>query len=180
MNTPNKYIYQSTAFALRSFQEGDEMALVKHANNIKIFNNVRDVFPHPYTLDDAVWWVDANKNSQAPFNTLAIEIEGEVVGGIGIVLGNDIYRSSAEIGYWLGESYWGKGIMSAVVKVMTDYVFQHFPDIVRLWAGIFEYNKASMRVVEKAGYHLESIQKKACIKNGQVIDAYLYVCFRAD
>jgi len=178
MNEEEKYIYQSKAFSLRPFQDGDEASLVSHANNIKIFNNVRDSFPHPYTHDDAVWWVDANKKIDKPTNSLAIVIEGKVVGGIGIILGNDIYRISAEIGYWLGEAYWGKGIMPEAVKAMTDYVFKNFPEIIRIWAGIFEYNKASMRVLEKAGYQLESIQTKASIKNGQVIDNYLYVQFR--
>lgn len=95
------------AFNLRPFRDGDEASLVANGNNIKIFNNVRDNFPHPYTHDDAVWWIDANKQTDKPANCLAIDINGEVVGGIGIVLNSDIHRLTAEMGYWLGESYWG-------------------------------------------------------------------------
>ncbi len=163
---------------LRPFKDGDEASLVANANNIKIFNNVKDTFPHPYTFDDALWWINANKLSENLGMCFAIDINGEVVGAIGIIIGSDIQRLTSEIGYWLGENYWGKGIATEALKQMTDYVFQNFPDLVRIWAGVFEHNKSSMNVLEKAGYKFEGIRKKGAVKNGMVIDKYIYVKFR--
>ena len=167
-----------SVFILRPFRDGDQASLVANGNNIKIFNNVRDNFPYPYTLDDADWWIKAQKEVDKPAQCLAIDVNGEVIGGIGIVLNSDIHRLTAELGYWLGESHWGKGIMSQAVKRMVDYVFKNFPDLLRLWAAVFEHNKSSMRVLEKAGFELEGIRKKGAIKNGLVIDEYVYVQFR--
>ena len=165
-------------FTLRSFKNGDQESLVENANNIKIFNNVKDSFPYPYTPEDATWWIEFCQQSDKPTTTFAIDTEGQVVGAIGIIIGSDVQRVTAEIGYWLGEKYWGKGIAVEALEKMTVYVFQNFPEIVRLWAAVFNYNKASMRVLEKAGYELEGIRKKAAIKNGVVIDEYVYVRFR--
>ena len=173
---PNRQL--TTAFTLRPFKDGDEASLVANANNIRIFNNVKDSFPHPYTHDDALWWINANKSTENPTTCFAIDVEGEVIGAVGIIIGSDVQRVTAEIGYWLGENYWKKGIATEALKRMTDYVFKSFPDLVRLWAGVFEYNKSSMRVLEKAGFELEGIRKKGAIKNGVVIDEYVYVRFR--
>jgi [ribosomal protein S5]-alanine N-acetyltransferase len=167
-----------THFTLRPFRDGDEASLVENANNIKIFNNVKDTFPHPYTHADAVWWVNANKQSDKPTTCFAIDVDGDAIGAIGIIIGSDIQRVTTEIGYWLGENYWGKGITTEALKRMTDYAFKTFPELVRLWAGVFEYNKSSMQVLEKAGFELEGIRKKGAIKNGVVIDEYVYVKFR--
>lgn len=166
------------AFTLRPFRNGDEASLVKNANNIKIFNNVKDNFPYPYTHNDALWWIDAQKETNQPATCLAIDVEGEVIGTIGIIIGFDIQRVTAEMGYWLGESYWRKGIMPKAVKQMVDYVFTNFSDLVRLWAAVFEPNRSSMRVLEKAGFEFEGIRKKGAIKNGLLINEYVYVKFR--
>lgn len=165
-------------FTLRPFRDGDQASLVANANNIKIFNNIRDNFPHPYTCEDANWWINAQKETDKPTICLAIDINGDIVGAIGIILGSDIHRLTAEMGYWLGENYWGKGIVSEAVKQMVDYVFKNFPDLIRLWAAVFEYNKPSMRVLEKAGFEFEGIREKGASKNGLVIDEYVYVKFR--
>lgn len=109
---------------------------------------------------------------------MAIDVEGEVIGAIGIIIGFDIQRVTAEMGYWLGESYWRKGIMPKAVKQMVDYVFTNFSDLVRLWAAVFELNRPSMRVLEKAGFEFEGIRKKGAIKNGLLINEYVYVKFR--
>ena len=163
---------------LRHFKNGDQESLVENANNIKIFNNVKDTFPHPYTYADASWWIEFCKETNQPATTFAIDIDEKVIGAVGIIIGNDVQRVTSEIGYWLGENYWGKGVATEALKQMTDYAFQNFPDLVRLWAAVFEYNKPSMRVLEKAGYEFEGIRKKATIKNGVVIDEYVYVKFR--
>jgi RimJ/RimL family protein N-acetyltransferase len=165
-------------FILRSFKNGDQESLVENANNVSIFNNVKDTFPHPYTYEDASWWIEICKEDDRPTSTFGIDIDGQIVGGIGIIIGSDIQRVTAEIGYWLGEKYWGKGIATEAVKQMVDYVFINFPEIVRLWAAVFEYNKASMRILEKAGFEFEGIRKKGAIKNGVLIDEYVYVNFR--
>lgn len=167
-----------STFTLRHFKDGDQESLVENANNIKIFNNVKDTFPHPYTYADASWWIEFCREIDKPATTFAIDIDGTIAGAVGIIIGTDVQRVTAEIGYWLGENYWGKGIASEALKQMTDYVFQNFPDLVRLWAGVFEFNKPSMRVLEKAGYEFEGIRRKAAIKNGVVIDEYVYVKFR--
>jgi [ribosomal protein S5]-alanine N-acetyltransferase len=166
------------AFTLRHFKNGDQESLVENANNIKIFNNVKDTFPYPYTYSDASWWIEFCKETDKPATTFAIDVDGEVIGAVGIIIGTDAQRVTAEIGYWLGEKYCGKGIAFEALKQMTDYTFRSFPDLVRIWAAVFEYNKPSMRVLEKAGYEFEGIRKKAAIKNGVVIDEYVYVKFR--
>ena len=105
---------------------------------------------------------------------MAITVDDGVVGGIGIVQQSDIYQLNAEIGYWLGEPYWNTGIMTEAVRAMVDYTFANFK-VLRIYAGVFDYNIASMRVLEKAGFHKEAIHEKAFFKNGKVLDEHLFV-----
>ncbi|MFY7827803.1 MAG: GNAT family N-acetyltransferase [Flectobacillus sp.] len=165
-------------FTLRTFRDGDEASLVRHANNPKVAKYLRNIFPNPYTYDDAVWWIDFNKGQKPPLSSWAICVDDCVVGCIGITIGQDIHACQAEIGYWLGEEYWGKGIASAALTEMTNYAFEQFPALQRLFAGVFDSNIASQKVLEKAGYLLESIQPKSIIKDGQLYDGYLYVKLR--
>lgn len=165
---------------IRPWQTGDEAALVKHANNRKIWLNVRDRFPHPYTLKDAEIWVRVAGADRNMIN-LAIEVEGQAAGGIGIVFKKDVYHRSAEIGYWLGEVYWNRGIATSAVKAMTKYVFDNPQlDICRLYAGIFEYNTASARVLEKAGYQLEARLRKSVTKDGETVDELVYAILKEE
>ncbi|MEM6840821.1 MAG: GNAT family protein [Bacteroidota bacterium] len=157
---------------LRSWQEGDEESLVKHGNNYHIWKNVRDRFPRPYTAEDARIWVQVANQDPMAIN-LAIVVEGEVVGAVGVIFKDDVYRRSAEIGYWLGESYWGKGITTRAVQALSSYVFEHF-DICRLYAGVFDYNEASVRVLEKSGYHLEARLCQNVTKEGRTVDELVY------
>lgn len=161
---------------IRNFREGDEPSLVRHANNRKIWRNLRDRFPHPYVLDDAIWWIQY-ANSTTPVTNFAIAVDGEAIGGIGLILEDDVYRRSAEIGYWLGEEFWGQGIASSAVQALTEYAFANF-DICRIFAEVFEWNPGSMRVLEKAGYQFEGRLKKAVFKDGQIIDACIYAIVR--
>jgi [ribosomal protein S5]-alanine N-acetyltransferase len=161
---------------IRNFREGDEPSLVHHANNWKIWRNLRDRFPHPYVLEDATWWVQF-ANSTTPITNFAIVVDGEAVGGIGLILEDDVYRRSAEIGYWLGEEFWGQGIITGAVQAMTEYAFANF-DICRIFAEVFEWNPASMRVLEKAGYQFEGRLRKSVFKDGQIIDACIYAVVR--
>lgn len=161
---------------LRPWRRSDVESLLRHANNYKIWRNVRDRFPHPYTRAAAEQWVSvANNNPYEP--ALAIEVDGAAVGGIGLIFGQDIDRRSAEIGYWLGEEYWGRGIVTAAVQALTDYAFAHF-DLARIWACVFEWNPSSMRVLEKAGFTREGVLRKAATKDGQTIDVVMYARVR--
>ncbi len=117
---------------IRSWEEGDEESLVHQANNRQIWLNLRDRFPHPYTLPDAKWWIQHAKD-QKPQTDFAIDVEGNAVGGVSLLLQDDIERCSAEIGYWLGEPFWGKGIMTVVLKSLTEYAFREF-NLTRVYA----------------------------------------------
>jgi len=161
-------------YLLRQWQPGDEKSLAQQANNYKIWRNLKDIFPHPYTLADAYEWV---KIAQDSYDFFAIEVEGKAVGGIGILRKEDIYRKNAEIGYWLGEDYWGKGIISACIKDVVNYTFANV-DVHRIYAGVFEYNYASMKVLEKAGFHKEAILSKSLFKEGKLYDEHILVKLR--
>jgi ribosomal-protein-alanine N-acetyltransferase len=161
---------------LRASQPGDEESLVLNANNRNVWINLRDLFPHPYTLADARNWIQ-RASTESPVRNFAIVVDGKAVGGIGFIPKEDVYRKSAEIGFWLGEEYWGRGIMTEALRAVTEYAFANF-DLCRLYAGVFEWNLASMRVLEKAGYHLEAQLKKAVTKNGKTIDEFLYAIVR--
>lgn len=164
------------SFKLREWQSGDEPSLVRHANNRKIWINLRDAFPQPYTMEDAVHWVNRAGNDE-PLTNFAIVVDGEAAGGIGIVLQSDVFRRSAEIGYWLGEDYWGRGIVTQAVREVTEYAFSKF-DLCRIYAGVFEWNPASMKVLEKCGYQLEARMKKAITKDGKTIDDFIFAITR--
>jgi Acetyltransferases, including N-acetylases of ribosomal proteins len=163
-------------FSIRNWRHGDQQSLVRHANNRKIWLNVRDRFPHPYTLADADGWIK-KVTSDPSCHDFAIAVDDVAVGGISIFLQTDIFRRSAEIGYWLGEEFWGRGIVTEAVRAMTEYAFSNF-DICRIYAGVFEWNPASMRVLEKAGYEFESRTKKSVTKNGQTMDEFIYAIVR--
>jgi RimJ/RimL family protein N-acetyltransferase len=160
------------SLALRPWQEGDEPALVKHGNNYRIWQNVRDRFPHPYTMKDAQLWVQVADKDSSSLN-LAITLNDEAVGAIGVSFKDDVYHQTAEIGYWLGEAYWYHGLASRAVQALTEYVLAH-TDICRIYAGVFEHNTASSRVLEKAGYALEARLRKSITKEGRTVDELIY------
>ena len=161
---------------IRQWRRGDESSLVHHANNRNIWMNVRDMFPHPYTRADADAWI-AQAEHQEPQTAFAIEVDGAAVGGIGLTLQCDIFRRTAEVGFWLSQEYWGRGIMTEALVAVTEFAFSRF-DLCRVFGGVFETNRGSMRVFEKAGYTLESRQKKAVTKENRTFDQFLYVMVR--
>ena len=165
-----------TRSVLRAWQPGDEESLVSHANNRTIWRNLRDAFPHPYTSADAKRWIET-ANPTTPVTNFAIVVNGEAAGAIGLLLKEDVFRRSAEIGYWLGEEFWGRGIVTEAVRAMTDYAFNNF-DLCRVYAGVFEWNPASMRVLERAGYEFECRMKKSVTKDGETIDELIYAVVR--
>jgi RimJ/RimL family protein N-acetyltransferase len=161
---------------VRSWQPGDLDALVRHADNPRVAANLRDRFPSPYTRADGEAWL-ALAAQMRPETNFAVEAGGEAVGGIGLILGSDVERVSAEIGYWLGESVWGRGLATAAVAGLSQHAFAAF-GLTRLFALPFAANGASRRVLEKAGYVLEGIMRRSAIKNGQIQDQALYALVR--
>ncbi len=161
---------------IRSYRPADAEALARAANNRRIWRNLNDSFPHPYTLTDARQWLSLTAQEE-PEQNFALASSTEAIGGIGLKLRGDVYRRSAEIGYWLGEPYWGRGIATAALRALTNFAFDQF-DLVRIEAGVFEWNPASCRVLEKAGYVQEARLRKAVVKDGQVIDRFLYAKLR--
>ena len=161
---------------MRSWEWRDRDALVRHANNRKIWINLRDHFPYPYTDEDARDWL-ASIVRREPENNFAIDVAGEAVGGIGFTVQPDVGRRSAEIGYWLGEKFWGRGIATDALIAMTDHAFANY-DICRIYAYVFGWNGASARVLEKAGYTLEGRLRKGVTKDGQTIDNLIYAIIR--
>ncbi len=163
---------------IRPWKEGDEDNLAKYANNKNVARNLRDLFPDPYTLSDARTWIAFNKDLLPALN-MAIVLDEEVIGGVGIVLKEDIHRKNAEIGYWVAEPFWGKGYATQAVRMMVDYAFQHF-DFTRIYASAFDHNFASHRVLEKAGFKMEARLKKALFKNGRYADEIIFTLLKED
>lgn len=159
---------------LRHWNKDDAESLARYANNRKIWRNLRDAFPHPYSLEDAHNFISMVQ-AQDPITYFCIEVDGEAAGSIGFTLHSDVERVSAEIGYWLGEPFWNQGIMSEVLKCVTEYAIREH-NLTRVYAVPFEWNPASDRVLEKAGYQLEGRMRRSAIKDGEIVDQLLYAC----
>lgn len=157
---------------LRPWKIEDASSLAFHANNPKVAENLRDGFPHPYRLSDAEFWISKISNSSNAL-ILAIVVNKEAVGTIGVHLQNDVYRKNGEMGYWLAEPYWNHGIMTEVVGVITKYAFENY-DIHRIYSGVFEHNIGSMRVLEKNNFIHEAVHRKSVIKNNRILDEHLF------
>jgi RimJ/RimL family protein N-acetyltransferase len=163
---------------IRPILKKDAPTIAKLGNNKKIWNNIRDAMPHPYHLKDAESFI-ASKEKDKPNTTFGITINDNLCGLIGLEIQKDIYRKSAELGYWLGESYWGKGLASEAVKLVVKHGFEHF-DIERIFAAAFEYNIGSIRVLEKNGFVKEGIARKAVFKNNAYYDEHRFSKLRND
>lgn len=157
---------------LRKLQSSECARLAELANNKKVSDNLRDFFPFPYSPDNAIFFYDLIK-AEEPQLTFAIEHNGELCGIISLVPQADIYRGTAEIGYWIGEPFWDMGIATKAVKLITGYGL-HVLNFTRIHTGVFETNPASMKVLEKNGYVKEGVFKKAIIKNNQVMDEHRF------
>ena len=158
---------------LRQWKAEDAGALASICNSKKIWLNVRDRFPHPYTVKDAIEWISFTLSQRPPQN-FAIIYKGEVAGSIGITPKDDIYRKTIEIGYFIGESFWQRGIATEAVSNIINYIRHEF-NVIRIYAEVFEHNIASMKVLEKNGFFLESIRQKAVIKDNVVMDDFVWV-----
>jgi len=157
---------------LRPWRRGDEPSIARHANNRKVWRNLRDAFPHPYTTEHAFAWVASNLGA-APVRNFAIEHGGKAIGSIGISPFSDVHARAAEIGYWIAEDFWGRGLATESVRAATEYAFREL-GMVRVQAAVFAWNEASMRVLEKCGYAREGVLAKSVFKDGQLIDSVLY------
>lgn len=161
-----------TIFVLRPWVATDLTSLVRYANNWNIAKNLTDNFPHPYTESDGKAFIE-RATSDNPIHIFAIDIGGEAVGGIGIHPQQDIFAKNAELGYWLGEPFWGQGIVTNAVRQMVDFAFTTY-EIVRVFARPFETNFASQRVLEKTGFILEGRFQKVLFKKGEYLDELVY------
>jgi RimJ/RimL family protein N-acetyltransferase len=157
---------------VRSYDPRDAESLAANGNNRKIWLNLRDRFPHPFTAADGAAYIAAVLARPNP-TSFAIAVNGLAVGGISLRVGEDIERLGAELGYWLGEAYWGRGITSDAVDVVTRYGLTKL-NLVRIFALPFTNNAASHRVLEKAGYEREGVLRCSAIKDGCVLDQFLY------
>ena len=163
---------------VRSFRESDAGELALHANNRKVWLQLRDYFPHPYTIDNARGFI-AFASGADPETAFALTVGGAPVGAIGVTLRDDVERCSAEIGYWLGVQCWGRGIATRALVGFTPYAFETY-GVERLYAIPFAANAASCRVLEKAGYRLEGRMRRSAIKDGLVQDQLLYSILRGE
>lgn len=157
---------------VRDWRPSDARSLVRHANDRDVWLQLRDRFPHPYTQQDADWFL-ADACRSVPRTAFAIEVQGEAAGGIGLMIGTDVARATAEVGYWLGKAHWGRGIMTNVLRAVTSEAIRSF-SLHRIYAVPFAGNTASARVLEKAGYRLEGRMRRSAVKDGGVLDQLMY------
>lgn len=165
---------------IRKWELADATDLAMAVSNKNIQNNLRDGLPYPYTKQDGADYISAmlsaDENETFAF---AITVEDKVVGSIGVFRQGNIHRLTAELGYYLAEEYWGRGIMTEAVRQICQYVFEK-SDIIRIYAEPFAYNAASCRVLEKAGFQYEGTLRNNAVKNGKVIDMKMYSLLKAE
>ena len=165
---------------IRPWHMDDADALVRHANNRKVWRNLMDAFPHPYERKDARAWLARATDEEARLN-FAIATEQEAIGGIGLKRLYDVASKSMEIGYWLGEPFWGRGIATAAVRAFSTWAFEEEGlGIERLFADIFAWNPASGRVLEKAGFQQEGRLRRHVFKDGEFTDLIVYGRLRGE
>lgn len=160
---------------LRPLSAADAAVLASHANDRGVWRNLRDRFPHPYTEKDAEAYIEAvfDREQRTIFGIVA---EGEAAGSIGLVPGDDIARNTAEVGYWLGRRFWGRGITTDALGAVTTYAFTEL-GMHRVFAAPFVHNAAWCRVLEKAGYAVEGRMRRSAVKDDQVLDQWLYAAY---
>lgn len=162
---------------LRAYRDGDQAELARHANNPNVARYLRDLFPQPYTWADADGWIRRVVTEKPGYN-FAICQDDKVIGGIGLMTGSDMHRVSAEVGYWLGEAFWGRGIAARALSELTQHAFRTFPELNRLFAYVDEEHVASIRVLEKAGFRQEGHLIGAAIKHERIRNQFLFAITR--
>jgi RimJ/RimL family protein N-acetyltransferase len=169
--------FELASCRLRPWRQHDLQSLIRYANDRDVWINLRDRFPHPYIEADARRWLEYVCGEPVA-TQWAIEVDGEAAGGIGLEPQADIERMSAEIGFWLGRPFWGRGLMTQAASAVSEWALNQ-PGCLRLYASVLEWNPASMRVLEKAGYQREGLLRRSAIKDGVVVDRVLYARIRA-
>lgn len=159
---------------IRSWYWTDAERLSNLLNNKNIWDNVRDYLPFPYTLKDADIFLQSHADNNTSVN-FAILWHGQLAGGIGFLPKADVYKYSAEIGYWVGEHFWGKGIATEAINLLIGKIRERTPHIIRVYAEVFQSNKASMRALEKNGFYEESVRRKSVLKNERILDDHIWV-----
>ena len=166
-------MYQETGTCIiRNWQIQDAPFIAKYANNRKIWINLRDAFPYPYSLGDAQEFISRVIEAD-PVTIFAIATRSEAIGSIGLMLGKDVHRFTAEMGYWLAEPYWGKGIMTDAVQFLAAWAFGELK-LHRISAEPYATNTASHRVLEKVGFSLEGVLRSSAYKDGKILDQFVY------
>jgi len=163
---------------VREFRTDDAASLARHGNNRKVWLNLRDLFPHPYTEAHAAGYI-AHVRKRPEILSFAIDVGGQAVGGISLRRGEDIERFTAELGYWLGEEYWGRGMTTDAIRDVTERGFA-LHGLIRIFAVPFTRNVASCRVLEKNGYAREGLMRQSAFKDGVAEDQYLYAALREE
>jgi RimJ/RimL family protein N-acetyltransferase len=163
---------ENPAVFLRNWAESDYGSLVRYGNNRLVWRNLKDTFPYPYTHADAMKWVQRAATPSEDLH-LAVELEGEAIGGIGYAAKQGREFHTAHFGYWLGQPHWGKGIATAAARTLKAHAFEG-GRFKRLESPVYEWNPASMRVLEKAGFSREGVLRKSTLKDGQLIDQVMY------
>ncbi|MGV8172270.1 MAG: GNAT family N-acetyltransferase [Candidatus Woesearchaeota archaeon] len=164
-------------FSVRELQLSDAERLAEIGNDINIAKNMIDLFPHPYTVEDAKEWIETNRDLQK--YDYAIVVDGKLAGCIGYCIHDKDKIHTASIGYWLGKEYWGRGIMTKVIKVIIKHLFEKFP-IERIDAQVYTWNPASAKALEKAGFTFEGTSRMSTLKAGIVVDEWIYSIIRKD
>lgn len=163
---------------IRKWRLTDAASLAENLNNKKVMDNLRDGLPYPYTERDAAEFIQSMLTADADKTfAFAVTLDDVAIGSIGVFRGVNVHRRTAEIGYYLGEPYWGRGYMTGAVKKACDYVFSH-SDIVRIFADPYDYNIASQRVLEKAGFTFEGTLRQNAVKNGRILDMKMYAILK--
>jgi ribosomal-protein-alanine N-acetyltransferase len=154
----------------------DAESLARHANDYGVWQNLRDRFPHPYSVADAEAYI-AHVASRPVQTSFGIVVDDEAIGSITLMPGEDIARQSAEVGYWIGRAFWGRGIMVEALRVTTKYAFDTLA-LARVFAVPFATTARSVRVLEKAGYVQEGVMRHSAVKEGKLLDQLLYAAYR--
>jgi RimJ/RimL family protein N-acetyltransferase len=170
--TPLSWPLHLSRAEIRPWRRADASSLARHANDRDVWANLRDAFPHPYSIEDAHRYIE-RACAQDPATSFAIAVGGEAAGGIGYTLHQDIERLSAELGYWLARPFWNQGITTEAVRAVTAHALAAH-GLVRVYALPLAANRASCRVLEKAGYACEGRMRRSAVKDGVVQDQFLY------
>ncbi len=165
-------------YRLRKLIENDKFNLVKYANNYNIWLNLTDSFPYPYTLHDAEKFIEFCKDQTKELN-LCIDFNGELIGMIGVVFNNGIKQKTVDFGYWLAQPFWGQGIMTKCASEFIKFVFSNY-DIIRIQSLVFDWNKPSIRVLEKLGFVYEGKSEKAIFKDNKITDEHRFALIKPD